>query len=107
MIKDNANANSTRTEELRYNSVVAVNEGKYRVALDDQTGLEKAMANLVALNHESYVVMRTGVEAQQGESFPEELVVFPQSDANKLQKSGAAATAPVMFVFALIAAAMA
>ena len=40
-IKDEAGSNMTRSEELRYNSVVAVNEGKYRVSLDDAQGLEK------------------------------------------------------------------
>jgi len=103
-IKDSAGSNASRSEELRYNSVVAVNEGKYRVTLDDQQGLEKALSQLVALNHESYVVMRTGVEAQSGDSFPEELVVFPQSDAKLLPHSGAFSAAPAMLFLSLLAA---
>lgn len=87
-IRDEATTNSTRSEELRYNSVVAVNPGRYNVALDDVDGKEKSQGELVALNHESYVVIRTGVEAQNGESFPEELIVFPQSDAKMLPHSG-------------------
>lgn len=78
-IKDEKASKSARSEELRYNSVVAVNPGKYDVVLDGMEG-EIAKRSLVALNHESYIVLRTGVEAQQGESFPEDLVVFPQSD---------------------------
>jgi len=77
-----------RSEELRYDSVVAVNPGKYSVVLADNAGSTKAKADLVALNKESYVVMRTGVEAQQGQSFPEELIVYPHSDV-ELLKSGA------------------
>jgi hypothetical protein len=75
-----------RSEELRYDSVVAVNPGKYEVVLAGQDGQPKAKTELVALNRESYVVLRTGVEAQRGESFPQELVVFPQSPADSLEK---------------------
>lgn len=76
---------SSRSEELRYDSVVAVNQGAYTVALDDNSGKQIAKGGLVALNKECYVVMRTGVEAAPGQqSFPEELVVFPQSDPHML-----------------------
>jgi len=84
-IKDEAGSSEARSEELRYNSVVAVNPGKYEVVLDDQNGAEKAKTELVALDRESYVVLRTGIQSQQGESFPEELVVFPKSNAEMLQ----------------------
>lgn len=87
-IKDDLNSTIARSEELRYNSVVAINQGKYQVSLDDDKGNVKSLAELVALDHESYVVMRTGVEANRGDSFPEELVVFPQSDAKMLPHSG-------------------
>jgi hypothetical protein len=80
-IKD---SNHTKSEELRYNAVVAVKEGKYDLELDDQEGRSRAKQSFVALNHESYVVLRTGA----GENFPEQLLVFPQSDPAKLPKSG-------------------
>lgn len=73
-----------RTEKLRFNSVVAVNQGKYNVALKDRSGKLKAVRDLVALNHENYVIIRTGVQAQSGPSFPEDLIVFPQSVAAQL-----------------------
>jgi len=78
-----------RSEELRYDSVVAVNPGVYEVDLTDAKGATKAKSELVALNRESYVVLRTGVESQQGDSFPEELVIYPQSDMNALPHSSA------------------
>jgi len=78
-------AKQSRSEELRYDSVVAVNPGKYEVALTGEDGEEKAKSPLVALDRESYVVLRTGVEAQAGYSYPQELVVFPQSDAKALE----------------------
>lgn len=110
-IKDTDSAGKkARSEELRYNSVVAVNPGTYEVELDGEDGETKAKTELVALNRESYVVLRTGVEAQTGESFPQSLVVFPKSDAKALQKphphSGAAAhawTLPVAVLAALLA----
>jgi len=83
-----------RSEQLRYNSVVAVNPGIYEVVLAGADGTEEANGELVALNRESYVILRTGVDAQQGPSFPQGLVVFPHSDASLLKetKSGAFAT---------------
>jgi len=84
---------AARSEELRYDSVVAVNPGVYEVDLSDASGNMKQKRELVALNHESYVVLRMGVESQQGESFPEELVIYPQSDMNALPHSGASAGA--------------
>ena len=87
-IKDHDDASQKRAEQLRFNSVVAVNPGKYELSLASLTGEEKSNAELVALNKESYVVMRVGVEAQQGPSYAQEIVVFPNSDA-KLLHSGA------------------
>lgn len=77
----------SRSEDLRFNSVVAVNPGKYEVKLADQNGATKAASELVALNRECYVVIRTGVEAQQGSSFGQELMVYPHSDARLLHSS--------------------
>merc|ERR1719181_363375 len=107
-IKDiESSGKKARSEELRYNSVVAVNPGTYEVELDSEDGETKARSELVALNRESYVVLRTGVEAQQGESYPQSLVVFPKSDAKALEKphphSGAAAHALTLPVAALAA----
>jgi len=89
---------SSRSEELRYNSVVAVNPGVYEVELKGEDGAISSHSRLVALNRESYVVLRTGVEAQQGPSYAEELVVYPQSDAKFLRtgKSGVAQHTPLV-----------
>lgn len=73
-----------RSEELRYNSVVAVNQGIYEVVLQSSEGEKKATHQLVAINRESYLVVRCGVEAQQGQAYPQELIVFPQSDPREL-----------------------
>jgi len=83
-----------RSEELRFHSVVAVNPGIYDVELDAADGKVNAQNRLVAVNHQSYVILRTGVEAQHGSSFPQELVVFPASDP-MLLKSGAGRSALV------------
>lgn len=94
------NKKSSRSEELRYNSVVAVNPGVYEVELMGQDGVMESKGRLVALNRESYVVLRTGVEAQQGPSYSQELVVFPESDA-KVLHSGTVAHSPMMVLFAI------
>lgn len=90
-----------RSEELRYDSVVAVNPGIYEVTLVSKDGKTAAKSPLVALNRESYVVLRTGVEAKQGPSYPEELVVFPKSDASALHSAGAHVTASQLLLIAL------
>jgi len=78
-IEDKPDGKSERSEELRYNSVVAVNPGQYKVVLDEN-GQTSASAELVAVNRESYVVIRVGLEAQEGRKYPAEIIVFPQSD---------------------------
>lgn len=88
-----------RSEELRYNSVVAVNPGLYDVLLEGPDGKTKAKHELVALNEESYMVMRCGVEAQNGQAYPEELMVYPLSDIRRLQS--AATSMQPLFAVAL------
>merc|ERR1719215_2607211 len=55
---------NSRSEELRFESVIAVNPGVYDVALVGSDGKTKAKNSLVARNRESFVVLRTGVEAK-------------------------------------------
>lgn len=102
-IMDPVGGRGERSEELRFDSVVAVNPGNYEIALRGSDGSIKAKSSLVALNRESYVVMRTGVEAQQGPTYPEELVVFPRSDPHSLHSSAATHTAIVSVILAAIA----
>ena len=59
-------------EDLRFDSVVAVNPGRYHVKLFNEDGEKVASEELVALNKESYIVMRCGVEAQQGQAYPQD-----------------------------------
>mmetsp|Transcript_84823 Transcript_84823/g.274148 ORF Transcript_84823/g.274148 Transcript_84823/m.274148 type:complete len:283 (+) Transcript_84823:186-1034(+) len=82
----------TRTESLHYDTVVAIDPGIYHMTLIADGGGSaeaKAESDLVALRHESYVVMRTGVEGKEGPSYNEELVVYPRSSV--LSLTGAAA----------------
>lgn len=73
-----------RTEELRYDSVMAVNQGSYEIALKGKDAETVAINHLVAVNRESYLLIRCGVEAQQGPAFPQELMVFPESPESAL-----------------------
>merc|ERR1740130_2486377 len=73
-----------RAEELRYDSVMAVNQGAYEIALKGKDGETTAKHALVAVNRESYLLIRCGVEAQQGPAFPQELMVFPESPESAL-----------------------
>lgn len=97
---------TARSEDLRFDSVVAVNPGIYEVALDATDGSAKSTQQLVALRRESYVVMRTGVESQAGPSYPEELVVYPNPEPTALH-SGARAPRSVFAGLALALAGVA
>ena len=87
---------SHRSEALQFDSVVAVNAGRYRVQLDGQV-----RKDFVAVNRESYVhfciwrilvsilldevVLRVGYEGE--ERFDEDLVVFPETPKSALESS--------------------
>lgn len=102
-IRDSS-ARKGRQEDLRFDSVVAVNPGEYDVVLQGADGEEKANTQLVALNRESYVLLRVGVEAQQGQQYPQELVVYPQSDAAALRGGVPAKGVSFMALAAALAA---
>jgi len=73
-------------EELKFNSVVAVNPGEYELSL---TGTGEHIVGKVPLSANGaakYVVMRLGIEDETGKpgKYPQELVVFPQSGSSRL-----------------------
>jgi hypothetical protein len=72
-----------KSEELQFDTVVALNPGRYDIVLL-RDGETVATENLVALNRESYIVLRTGVKANEGSTYAQELVVFPKSDLSLL-----------------------
>merc|ERR1719162_311143 len=101
-IKDHADATKqSRSEELRYSSIVAVNPGIYTVDLDSADGKVVSKSQLVALNRESYVVLRVGVESKTGPSFPQELVIYPNSDPTSLHGSAATKSMAALFAAAV------
>jgi len=105
-VKDLPGTNHSRTEFLQYNNVVGMSQGKYDVVLDDEEGHQVAKSNFVALDHQSYVVFRTGLESKNGRSYHEDVVVFPQSDPAQLPHSGAASFSLAMPAFLTAALAM-
>mmetsp|Transcript_102080 Transcript_102080/g.304672 ORF Transcript_102080/g.304672 Transcript_102080/m.304672 type:complete len:271 (-) Transcript_102080:43-855(-) len=84
-IMDAPSSGKNRTEELRYDSVVALSPGAYEVEFVN--GGEPKV-EFTAAGHESYVVLRTGVEEQKGPSVHEDIVVYPHSPSSP--RSGAA-----------------
>lgn len=73
----------TAREDLQYNSVVALNSGKYQLALMGGSGQNVTSLNFDVNPKETYVAMRVGVEdehdASKAAAFPMELIVFPNS----------------------------
>jgi len=96
---------STRTEKLKFNSVVAVNPGIYQVSLIGKNGTVAANGTLVALNRQSYVILRSGVEPEHGPEYPPALVVYPESDPNVLKSLAGHREAPFASLVMIAAAA--
>jgi len=97
-----AEEKGSRSEHLRFNSVVAVNPGRYQVELLGANHGVTAKGELVAVNHESYVVMRAGVEAQEGSS-PPALMIFPKSDPALLKGAATRDLTTSSLLFAVMA----
>jgi len=93
-----------RVEALHYDSVVAVNPGVYEVVLQGPGGHIKTKKELVALNRESYIVVRCGVEPRNGQAYPQELIVFPHSDSKVLNGSGSKSSRTTSLLVAGVAA---
>jgi len=88
---------SKREEKLKFNSVVAVNPGEYKVSL--LAGKKKSvLEDLVALNRESYVIIRVGVQGQSGPEYPEDLIVYPVSDPALLHSASACTSVPAILM---------
>jgi len=94
---------SARKEKLKYNSVVAMNPGEYKVELHDRADKAVVVEDLVALNRMSYVVIRTGVEAEQGKQYSQDIIVYPQSDPALLHSAAPAMALPSGIFAALLA----
>lgn len=95
-----------RVEDLRFNSVIALNPGEYKVALVGSGGETTAdSAPLRVAGKTKYVVMRVGADRGVGKiaGFPQELVVFPQLAAETVRSS---APSPMRWNFAAAAAAV-
>jgi len=95
---------TTRSETLKFNSVVAVNPGIYQVSLVGKKGVAAANGTLVALNRQSYVILRTGVEPEHGAEYPQALVVYPESDPNALKSFAGHIEAPFTLLVMITAA---
>lgn len=94
-----ASKGDIRKEILRYDSVVAIDQGHYELSLIN-AGDDKADADFVALPGECYIVIRVGTETEEGASYPQEVFVFPHSDAALL---GAAASLQAPLLASLLA----
>lgn len=97
-------------ELLHFGRVINVKPDAYFVRLVSHKNETHADDTLVAETRRNYVVMRVGIEAELGPSFPEELVVFPKKDAAKTPdilknvKSGASTNRGTLLTLAVLAA---
>lgn len=68
-------------ERLKFNSVIALNPGKYEVSLDG-TGKNATRLALNAMGATKHVVMRIGIDGAS--PYPQELLVFPNGVARAM-----------------------
>jgi hypothetical protein len=89
LIQDASNVTARRQELLRFSTVVAVAPGDYEVILSGD-GVQRSVTQFAAKMHNAYVVLRVGVDSLRGPSYPEELVIFPETQQAIAAHSGAA-----------------
>jgi len=92
-----------KTETVQYNQVLALHPGQYQVSLLDNQKKKTAGENLVALNRESYIILRVGVDSQHGLKYPEEIVVYPASDPALLHSKAPRSAVQVLLLLAVFA----
>jgi len=105
MIRENSTSKVSASERMEYNTVVAVQPGTYKIELASGTKVEDTKV-LVAKKGGSYVVLRVGAEPQQGEKFPQELLVYPEPSTLKSGAQGAHGSFFLATVLMLAGAAM-
>jgi len=88
-IQDAEDSTTSRSESLPLNSVVALNAGTYEVVLAGPDGVARSHSNLTVENRQSCVVIRCGVEPEQGRAYPQELMVYPVNPPSRGARSSA------------------
>lgn len=79
LIRDPADHDMQRKEQLRYDSASIIRPGRYDVVLEDAGGNEQARTAFGVANGETYVVVRCGGERAAG-NFEEDVFVYPTSE---------------------------
>jgi len=77
-----------RHQDVHFNRVVEIPAGQYEWILTDSQHVEKVNIEFKAAGRKLYTVLRVGADAIGGQSFPEELVVWPMEGA-VIQRGGA------------------
>lgn len=97
-------------ELLRFGRVIAVKPDYYSLKLVSHKNQTHAQGHLLAEKGKNYVVMRVGIDAKQGPSFPEELVTFPNEEGllqtTLALKSGASTNRGFLLGLVVLAAAL-
>lgn len=71
-----------QTEKLRFGRVISVKPGKYSIRLQNDANETEGSASMETKEGKHYVVLRLGAKAKHGPSFPEELMTFPEAEAD-------------------------
>lgn len=86
--KPKEEAKPEKTEDLRFQSTLALNPGVYTVSLNNWAGNATSTDELTAVRHKNYVIFRTGIESEEGgTNWPEEITVYPKPHAGAASQS--------------------
>lgn len=91
----------SKTETLRYNSVMALDEATYKVTL--AMGDRKQEYELDAQSDEAYAIIRCGVDSEILKSYKQELMVYPTNGKTAEEKLDKAAANQFVLSFSVMA----
>lgn len=91
----------SKTETLRYNSVMALDEATYKVTLT--MGDRKQEYELDAQSDEAYAIIRCGVDSEILKSYKQELMVYPTNEKTAEEKLDKAAAHQFVLSFSVAA----
>jgi len=97
-----------QSEKLQFGKVISVNPGDYVIRLQNDANVSEDVVAVQARRGEKYVVLRSGIVAQRGPSFQQELITYPkpedEEEVLRSLKSGARSGVSTLLLPAILMA---
>ncbi|CAE7258596.1 unnamed protein product [Symbiodinium natans] len=95
------------SETLRFGRVISLNPGDYTIRLQNDANVTQDVVPVRARKGDKYVVLRSGIQAQRGPSFQQELITYPEPEKDllpSLKSSARSARASALLIPAIMIA---